>query len=82
MVKFLTMIIKYILPIVSSTHYGYYLIVNDEELKEYIRSIKGRIDKMNERLYFIVLGYKRWKGTDLELSKDMYDNDEDEDLEE
>jgi len=70
-------IIKYILPIVSSTYYGYYLIDNDEELKEYKRSIHGRIDKMKERLFFITLGYKRWKGTDLELSRDLYDNDED-----
>lgn len=72
-------IIKYVLPVVSSTHYGYYLIDNEQELTDYIKSIHGRIDKMNERLLFIKIGYKKLKGTELEFSKDLYNE---EDLEE
>ena len=72
-------IIKYILPIASSTYYGYYFINNEEELKEYIGSIQGRIDRMNERLYAVILGYKRLKGVDLEITPDLYDGDEDDD---
>ncbi len=74
-------IIKYILPIASDSHNGYYVIDNEEELKEFSKSIQSRIDKMNERLYTVILGYKHLKGDELEISTDLY-SDDDEDLEE
>ena len=79
--KIRKIIIKYILPIGSDSHNGYYIIDNEEELKEFSRSIQSRIDKMNERLYAVILGYKQSKGIESEVSTDLY-SDEDEDLEE
>jgi len=75
----------YSLPIGSHTYYGYYLIENKDELKEYIRSLDSRRHEIDQRKVLVNVAYYRHnEGEELELTEEKFDFKEqtDEDFEE
>ncbi len=75
----------YSLPIGSHTYYGYYLIENKEELREYIRSLDSRRHEIEQRKVLVNIAYYRNNEEEkLELTEEKFDFKEqtDEDFEE
>lgn len=68
---------KYHLPVGAHTHYGYFIIENEEELKEYKNSLQNRISEITEKIAYInALFYKYYEDFDLELTGEIFERGE------
>ena len=61
------------LPIGSSPTYGYYFIVEDEELKEYQKQLDSRVHGILYRKYIITYFYEKHYHKDIELTEEVID---------
>jgi len=66
------------LPFGASTQKGYFLIENEEELKEYKKSLQSRSDKIYTRKILAELFFKEYYGTGASISTDISDADSEE----
>ena len=77
--KILESIKTFKIPVAGNPALGYFLITNKDELKDYQKSLQGRIQKIFERsLIMEILYYRYYHDEELELGDEFFGPDENE----